>query len=85
MALIWKDQAWASYVAWQQQDRKTLKRINALITSIQRNGYNSIGKVEALKGNLAGLYSVRIDAKNRLVFMLDADDVIIVSCSGHYD
>ena len=77
--------AWQQYCKWQQQDRKTLKRINALITSIQRHGYHSIGKVEALKGNLAGLYSVRIDAKNRLVFMNDGDDIIIVSCSGHYD
>ena len=77
--------AWQQYCKWQQQDRKTLKRINALITSIQRHGYQSIGKVEALKGNLSGLYSARIDAKNRLVFMIDNQDVIIVSCSGHYD
>ncbi len=77
--------AWQQYCKWQQQDRKTLKRINSLITSLQRHGYESIGKVEKLRGNLSGLYSARIDAKNRLVFMFVEEDVVIISCSGHYD
>jgi toxin YoeB len=77
--------AWDQYVDWQHLDRKTLKRINALLESIRRNGYQSIGKVEKLKGNLSGLYSARIDAKNRLVFYVRGDDVVIASCSGHYD
>jgi toxin YoeB len=85
MAIIWKDPAWDEYLKWQHLDRKTLKRINALLESIRRNGYQSIGKVEKLKGDLSGLYSARIDAKNRLVFYVRGDDVIIASCSGHYD
>lgn len=84
MALIWKDLAWNEYLNWQLADRKTLKRINRLLESIRRNGVQSIGKVEKLKGDLSGLYSVRIDEKNRLVFYVRDDDVIIASCSGHY-
>lgn len=84
MALIWKDEAWEQYLAWQLLDRKTLKKINSLLASVRRNGYQSIGKVERLKGDLSGLYSARIDDKHRLVFYGRGEDVIIASCSGHY-
>jgi len=85
MALVWKTPAWEQYVDWQTLDRKTLKKINSLLASIQRNGYRSIGKVEKLKGDLSGLYSARIDDKNRLVFYVRGNDVVIASCSGHYE
>jgi len=84
MAFIWKDQAWAQYLDWQTLDRKTLKKINSLLASVRRHGHQSIGKVEKLKGDLSGFYSVRIDEKNRLVFYMRGDDVVIASCSGHY-
>ena len=84
MALIWKDEAWEQYLAWQLLDRKTLKKINSLLASVRRNGYQLIGKVERLKGDLSGLYSARIDDKHRLVFYVRGEDVIIASCSGHY-
>ena len=38
MKLVWDESAWADYVWWQAQDRKILKRINALVTDIARNG-----------------------------------------------
>ena len=85
MAVIWKDPAWEEYLEWQRLDKKTLKKINGLLESIKRNGYQSIGKVEKLKGDLSGLYSARIDEKNRLVFYVRGEDVVIASCSGHYD
>ena len=44
MKLVWDESAWDDYVRWQQQDRKVLKRINTLITDIQRNGNEGIGK-----------------------------------------
>jgi len=84
MGIHFDDPAWYQYISWQTLDRKTLKRINSLLASIRRNGYRSIGKVEKLKGDLSGLYSARIDEKNRLVFYVNGDDVIIASCSGHY-
>ena len=36
--VLWTPHAWNDYVWWQFEDRKTLKRINALIADIQRNG-----------------------------------------------
>ena len=85
MPIRFDDIAWHQYLDWQTVDKKTLKRINRLLESLKRNGLGSIGKVERLSGNLSGLYSARIDEKNRLVFYLKEDQVIVISCSGHYE
>ena len=66
--LIWSDDAWNDYLYWQTQDKKTLKRINLLIKDIAGNGVlDGIGNPEALKGDLQGEYSRRINEKDRLV------------------
>ena len=85
MQKLWFDEAWADYVGWQSQDRKTLKRINMLIQSIERNGSACIGSPEPLRGNLAGWWSVRIDEKNRIVFKIENGFLVINSCKGHYE
>ena len=84
MRKIWDDSAWADYLYWQTQDKKTLKRINELIKDIERNGNLGIGKPEPLKGNLSGLWSRRIDEYNRLVYRIREDVLEIVSCRDHY-
>ena len=85
MQKIWHDAAWADYLEWQSLDRKTLKRINLLIQNIERNGYACIGNPEPLKGNYSGWWSVRIDAKNRIVFRIENGFLVIASCRGHYE
>ena len=42
MKKIWTDDAWEDYLYWQTQDRKTLKRINRLITEINNNNVQSV-------------------------------------------
>ena len=82
---IWSDDAWEDYLYWQANDKKTLKRINALIKDIERNGVmDGIGKPEPLKGNLSGEYSRRIDEKNRLVYHMEDGRLFIVHCRTHY-
>lgn len=81
---LWADEAWEDYLFWQATDKKALKNINYLIKTIERNGYNCIGKPEPLKGNLAGYYSVRIDAKNRIVFRIREGNIEIIQCGSHY-
>ena len=78
------DEAWADYLYWQTQDRKTLKRINDLIKEAQRDPFTGIGKPEALKHSLAGFWSRRIDETNRLVYEATEEDVVIISCRYHY-
>lgn len=70
---------------WQQQDRKTLKRINNLLEDIKRNGaMHGTGKPEPLKHRSG--YSRRIDDANRLVYEIDElQNIKIIACRGHYD
>ena len=79
MRKLWQDEAWEEYLDWQTQDKKTLKKINRLLTDIDRNGYQCTGKPEPLSGNLAGYWSVHIDEKNRIVFKIDGDSMEISS------
>lgn len=84
MIKIWDDDAWEDYVYWQTQDKKTLKRINALLKDIDRNGYEGIGKSEPLTGNWSGYWSRRIDEKNRLVYRIVDETIRIAQCRTHY-
>ena len=84
MEKIFHDDTWNDYLYWQSQDKKTLKRINKLINEIEKNGYNTIGKIEQLKGELSGCWSVRIDEKNRIVFRIMEVKLEILQCGSHY-
>ncbi|MBB3007952.1 Txe/YoeB family addiction module toxin [Cupriavidus alkaliphilus] len=76
--------AWEDYVYWQGQDKKTLKRINALTQDAQREPFDGLGKPEPLKGNLSGYWSRRIDDSNRLVYFANDDELTIIACRLHY-
>lgn len=82
--LAWTDEAWDDYLFWQSQDKKTLKWINRLIVETKREPFSGIGKPEALRENLAGFWSRRIDETNRLVYAVDDDYLTIISCRYHY-
>ena len=85
MNVTFSEIALDEYFAWQTEDRKTLKRINALIRSIQREGLTvGIGKPEPLKYRKG--YSRRIDDANRLEYDSDGKQgIIILRCKGHYE
>ncbi|MCL2335851.1 MAG: Txe/YoeB family addiction module toxin [Firmicutes bacterium] len=85
MNKIWFDKAWEDYLEWQNIDKKIVKRINALIKDIERNGNIGIGKPEPLKHNLSGFWSREIDEKNRFVYRLENNQIEIAQCKGHYD
>jgi toxin YoeB len=82
--LVWTLEAWADYVHWQNQDRKTLRRINRLVVATLKDPYDGIGKPEALKGELSGFWSRRIDHSNRLVYVAEEEVLTILSCRYHY-
>lgn len=82
---MWHENARDEYCSWQSEDKKTLKKLNALIKDIQRDCYSGIGKPEPLKDNLSGWWSRRIDDKNRIVYKQDGENIIIANCKGHYE
>jgi toxin YoeB len=77
--------AWDADLDWQHQDRRTLKRINALITDASREPFAGIGKPEPLRGNLSGYWSRRIDDTHRLVYRATDTELVIIACRFHYD
>lgn len=87
MRKTWTDQGWDDYLYWQTQDKRTLRRINELVRDIKRNGLLvGIGKPEALRNELQGFFSRRIDEKNRLVYYQSPDGALcIIGCRGHYE
>ena len=82
--LVWTNAAWSDYLYWQGQDKKTLKHINALIRDTMRDPESGIGKPEALRETLSGLWSRRIDEVNRLVYTIEHNQLVIIACRYHY-
>lgn len=84
MIKIWSDEAWEEFLYWTDKDKKTLKRIIAIIKDIDRNGNQGIGKPEKLKDNLSGYWSRRIDDKNRIVYKIEEGKIFFLQCGSHY-
>ena len=85
MRLLFTPHAWEDYVHWQIADRAILKRINRLIEDVVRDPSGGIGKPEPLKHALAGAWSRRIDEEHRLVYLVDAQDIVILQARYHYE
>ena len=85
MRKTFSERGFEDYIYWQIHDKKILKKINDLLKDIERNGaLKGIGKPEALKENLQGYFSRRIDEKNRLVYKIFENTIEIYQCKGHY-
>ena len=80
--ITFAEDAWE--VRWQSQDKKTLKKINSLLRDIQREPFKGEGKPEPLKDSLEGEWSRRINSKDRLVYIVSNENIIITQCKGHY-
>ncbi len=74
-----EDLAW-----WIEQDRKKALRIVKLLKEVQKTPFEGTGKPEALKHELAGCWSRRIDQEHRLVYEVKDDKIRILACRYHY-
>lgn len=82
--LTFTDKGWDDYLYWQVTDKAIVRKINDLLKDIQRNGYEGIGKPEALKYRKA--WSRRINHEHRLVYVIDEiGTVLVLSLKGHYE
>ena len=97
MKLLWTEIAWEDYLYWQSENIKKIERINDLIKDIMRSPFQGIGKPEALKFDLAGMWSRKIDDEHRLVYdvrgkkemlsnkVIDNRYLTIYQCRYHYN
>ena len=84
MRIVLTPNGWADYTHWQTTDRATLKRLNRLIDDVLRDPTAGIGKPEPLRHAFAGCWSRRISEEHRLVYLTDADDIVILQTHYHY-
>lgn len=84
MKISFQDDGWDDYLYWQQQDKKILKRINALLKDIARQPFEGVGKPEPLKYTLNGYWSRRINDEHRLVYTVKNEQIIVIQCRYHY-
>ena len=84
MRLAFTESAWSDYLWFQLHLPKLLRRINALIREILRHPLTGTGKPEPLRGELSGYWSRRINAEHRLVYSIEDDTALIISCRFHY-
>ena len=84
MNKLFTDEAWKDYVYWFENDKKQLKRINDLIKEIDRMPFDGIGKPEALKYDMKGYWSRRIDHEHRIIYKVDDESIVFIAFRYHY-
>ena len=85
MRLVFTANGWADYTHWQTADRGMLRRFNRLIDESLRDPTAGIGKPERLRHLLAGAWSRRINDEHRLVYLVDGEDLVILTARFHYE
>ncbi|PAX53291.1 Txe/YoeB family addiction module toxin [Brunnivagina elsteri] len=83
--IAFEEVAFEQFSQWATEDKKVFKKILELIRDIQRDSFSGIGKPEPLKYELQGYWSRRITDEHRLVYKVEEELLIILSCKYHYD
>lgn len=85
MRLVFDPRAFEDLQYWVRHDRRKTDRILKLLEAVQRSPFEGPGKPERLKFGRSGQWSRRIDQEHRLVYRVEDDDLIILSCRYHYE
>jgi len=64
--------------------KAVLKKIETLLSEIEQHPFSGTGKPEALKHNLSGMWSRRINLEHRIVYEIVENTIFIHSFKGHY-
>ena len=84
MKLVFDPDALDDLRYWVKKDPRTATKILKLVDEILKAPFTGTGKPEPLKHSLSGCWSRRIDKKNRLVYMVEKETLVILSCRYHY-
>lgn len=69
---------------WLKTDKRQAERVLALLEEIRRTPFEGMGKPEPLRFQLAGCWSRRIDREHRLVYQVEATEIVVIACRYHY-
>ena len=67
-----------------KENAKYAAKLWDLILDIQVNPFEGLGEPEALKGDLQGWWSRRINQEHRLIYRIKDKNLELASCYGHY-
>lgn len=71
---------------WLKNNPSLVKKIFELLSDIDKDPFQGIGKPEALKYDLKGCWSRRISQEHRLVYEVSTNgDIKVLSVHGHYE
>lgn len=79
MEIVYSSQAIKDLEFWKKSGNKSVqKKINELISDILKHPFEGIGKPEALKRQLSGRWSRRINSEHRLIYEIRLDGSIAI-------
>ena len=85
-SIVFEGGTWEEYEKLRSKDKTVHKNLCRILQEMQRNDpAQGIGKPEALKHNLSGLWSRRISHQDRLIYTFDEQSIYIFAIGGHYD
>jgi len=85
-SLVFEGNSWSTYETLRQKDRKLHQSLCRMLKEMLRGDPSSgLGKPEALKHNLSGLWSRRLSQKDRLIYTYDNEAIYVFAIGGHYD
>ena len=84
MTVTFHQKALEEYQEWAIVDKKSFAKINGFIKEIMRTPFTGTGQPEGLKHDLSGCWSRRITKEHRLVYQVEQNTIVIVSCKYHY-
>lgn len=84
MNVMFSHQAWEDYKLWKERDKKLCRKIDTLLTDIERNQHSGLGKPEPLRHQWSGWWSRRIDEEHRMIYRIVADTIEVALLRSHY-
>ena len=71
---------------WLKNNPQLVKKVFELLSDINKDPFQGIGKPEALKYDFKGCWSRRISQEHRLIYEVSTNgDIKVLSVHGHYD
>ena len=88
MKIEFTRKAMSDYYYWQDNDKKICERIKTLLEQIKQSPFQGIGCPEALKHDLKGYWSRRINLEYRLVYKVEGKRpnqiITVIQVRYHY-
>ena len=71
-------------VFWEKTNPRTMQKISVLLESIIEDPSSGIGKPEKLKYELTGMWSRRINHRDRIIYEVENGTLIVLQLRDHY-